>query len=196
MNKYDFNEICSEILKKSREDANLSQKEMAKRIDRSIKTIQNWETAYSVPDIQEAVAWFEACESNILRYFLDIIYPSTFKSIDTNSTDTQVKDALFFYLNNVASPDEIRKIAFCIFGNTGSSWRSQLDMITAHNHLPMKCRVPVAAAILTQYEIEEANSTLINTNQIKPDIDNLRSAIEAGKSSALKGINAYNKTQD
>jgi hypothetical protein len=111
--------------------------------------------------------------------------------ISAASSDEDIRDALLHYLKDVASSAEIRKLSYSIFGNTGSSWLAQLDMLTAHNHTSMRSRVNVAQTILDSYEMESARGELVGNGNILPDKENLRVAINDGKNAVLKGQQGY-----
>ena len=76
-------------------------------------------------------------------------------------------------------------------GHHGSSWHSLLQMFTAHCHTSMKARVAASIIILENYEIEEEMGMLVCPEDIRPDVDVLRSAITQGKHAAQKGETSY-----
>lgn len=124
---------------------------------------------------------------NPLFYILTLLSPDIYSDTDE---DTQIETALLHYIKNVAPASEKRKLAFCIFGNSGSSWSSQLDEFTAINCCSMRTRVTVSQAVYDSYVMEKAQGKL-TTEKVKPDIENLKAAIDAGRKSAMKGNSGY-----
>lgn len=181
----------SNILSKSRTNAKKTQVQMAKLMDRSVGTIKNWESGYATPDFIETIHWFEVLGVNPLRSLLDYIYPDVFNGNSATDSDERLRNTLVTYFNNVATTDEIRKLSYCIFGNTGSSWQAQVNMWCAHNHSTMRSRVNVAQMIYDSYEMEEAQNKLINTDHAMPDIEGLYFSIQQGKKSVKSGKEGY-----
>lgn len=189
MNTHYFNaENLCQLLIHSREQAHKTQRYMAKALRRSIQTIQNWEYGISAPDVLDFQAWFEVLGMNPLFYILTLLSPDVYSDTDE---DTQIETALLHYIKNVAPASEKRKLAFCIFGNSGSSWSSQLDEFTAINCCSMRTRVTVSQAVYDSYVMEKAQGKLLTTDKVKPDLANLKSAIDAGRKSAMNGNTGY-----
>jgi hypothetical protein len=179
------------ILSSSRCEANKSQKYMAQSLGRSVGTIQNWEAGIGAPNLLDTLEWFDVLGLNPLRYMLNFVYPDTYMDLSAASSDEDIRAALLHYINDVASASEIRKLSYSIFGNTGSSWLAQLDMLTAHNHTSMRSRVNAAQTILDSYEMETARGELVGSQNILPDKENLRTAINDGKNAVLNGQTGY-----
>jgi hypothetical protein len=64
-------------------------------------------------------------------------------------------------------------------------------MLTAHNHTSMRSRVNAAQTILDSYEMESACGELVGKDNILPDKENLRVAINDGKNAVLNGQRGY-----
>lgn len=189
-------QLLSAILSKSRTDANKTQRYMAKALGKSVPTIQNWESGYTTIDILQFQSWFKVLGVNPLRYILAFLYPDPFRTAKSSDDDNKIDEALHLYFSDVATPSEKRKLAYCIFGNTGSSWHSQLEMLTAHNHCTLRSRVTVAQAIYDSYIMEDAQNILVKQDHIAPDIEALRSAIDSGRVSVLNGHRGYMRSGD
>lgn len=189
MNSHYLNaENLQKLLIQSREQANKTQRYMAKALRRSVPTIQNWEYGVSVPDVLDLQAWFEVLGLNPLCYILNFLAPDIYG----NSEETpKIENALIHYITDIASESEKRKLAFCIYGNSGSSWSSQLDEFTAINCCTLRTRVTVSQAVYDSYVMEQAQGTLQNPEHIAPDLANLKAAIDAGRKSAMNGESGY-----
>lgn len=191
INEVEITDRLAEMLKQSRIDQEITRKQLAKRLHKSDKTLQNWEEGYSSPDIVDLLRWFHCLGLNPLRYILDFCFPEVYKDTDLNGDIDKIKDTLLEYIKDTASKDEIRKLSYCIFGNTGSSWNAQLDMITAHNHLPLIARIGSAKNIHDMYQMCESLGLLVGTEYIKPNLVSLSNAYEYAKESVMNGKNGY-----
>lgn len=176
------------ILATSRTNANISQKQMANKLGKSVGTIKNWESGYATPNLIDTLDWFDVLGINPLAYMLEFLYPDEYHD---KSTTEAIDISLNHYLSEVATSSEKRKLAYCIYGNTGSDWHSQVDMLTAHNHLDLRARVSVAATILNAYEMSADRNELINTDKVMPNTADLRNAIIQAKSAACNCKNGY-----
>lgn len=180
------------ILSTTRTQAKKSQKYMAQALGKSIGTIQNWEAGIGSPNLLDTLEWFHILDTNALGYILDLIYPNpNSRIISAQCSDEEIREALILYLKEVAGIDEIRKLSYSIFGQTGSVWSCQLDMLTAHNHTSLKSRLLAAQFIVNSYEMEKARGELICTDDIMPDEEKLRTAILNCKNSVSEGKSRY-----
>lgn len=179
------------MIARARTDAGVSQRYIAQALGISERTVKNWEVGSSLPNILQLVSWFKACGLNPVRYVLDWLNPADFDGLCAEDSADDIKNALLEYISSVATENEIRKLAFCIFGNHGSSWNAQLEMLCAHDHTTMRSRVTVARAILENYEMEAAQGALVATDHISPNLDHLRAAVESGKDAVQEGKAGY-----
>lgn len=72
MTNNEYKEKIKEMLVRSREDANKSQKQMSDMIGVHERTIQNWEANLSQPDPAQIVKWFDVLHADIIDYYLII----------------------------------------------------------------------------------------------------------------------------
>lgn len=191
MSRFLSADSCAKILSLSRSEKGKSQKYMAKALGKSVGTIQNWEAGVGSPNLLDFVEWFNVLGTNPLRYVLDFVHPETYDGLAPDSSTDMVRSALLNYLQHDASDDEVRKLAFCIFGDTGSSWHSQLEMICAHNHAPLKSRIPVASAIATNFVLANELGEIVCPDNIMPDIGYLKDAIDRAIVSVSQKKNGY-----
>lgn len=193
MNRIEKIERMAQMLRESRNDAKASQKDMANSLNKNVRTIQNWENGYGTPDVIELLDWFETLGINPLKYVLNWLYPNIYDDLElTEANDPKdISNAVQHYFRDVATDAQVCKAAYSIFGNTGSSWNSQLDMLTAYNHLPLYTRALVCAQIIDAYEMCAANNKLIGLDNILPDMDALKDAKEIAKQSVIDGNVGY-----
>lgn len=180
----------AQIWRTSRVEAGKTQEFMAKGLGVSKKTIQNWENGITAPDLFMGSEWFRVLGINPLPYYLSFIFPDMFSDISPNDSDGAIEQALILLIRNSTAVEK-RELLYLMAGQHGSSWYSLLQMFTAHCHTSMKSRIGVARNILENYEIESATGQLVCTENIQPDIEMLRNAIEEGKKSVMAGNTGY-----
>lgn len=178
----------------SRAAAGKSQEYMAKGLGVSKKTIQNWENGITAPDFFMGSKWFQVLGLNPMPYYLSFLYPDLFDGISPEDDDSEIEQALMALIKN-STPAEKRELLFLMAGHHGSSWYSLLQMFTAHCHTSMQSRVNVARSILDNYEMEAATGKLVCTENVAPDLDMLRNAIEEGKKSVIDGNSGYTNVE-
>lgn len=180
----------AEMWRQSRMDAGLSQDYVANKLKVSKKTIQNWEQGVSAPSQVHAFEWFKAIDRQPLPYYLSLVYPEEFKSLSPCSSDDDIDTALFTIIKNIPTYAK-RELLYCAYGNHGSSPICILEMITAYLHTPLRQRLNIAQAIVTNYEMCVANGDIINANHILPHVDVFKKAISLGRKSIMRGKKTY-----
>lgn len=178
------------MLEKSRTDAGKSRKYMAQALGKSINTIQNWEAGIGEPGYRTLERWFEVLGLNLGRYLVEYKNPGTI-SHSTDGKVASMREQIHHYVDTYFTDTDIRRAYFCIFGNTGSSWREQLNMIVADNHCSMRSRVNVAQTVYDNFLMESARGELVNEGEIMPDIESLSKVVENGRKSACDGVDSY-----
>lgn len=174
----------------SRAEAGKSQEFMALGLGVSKKTIQNWERGISSPSLFQGSEWFRLLGLNPIRYYLQFLYPGLFGDISPSDDDEKIKQALIQLINE-ATPQENRELLFLMSNWHGGSWYALLQMIVAHCHTSLKSRVAVAHAILENYEMDAGTLGVACPDNVQPDLQILKYAIEEAKESVLKSNDAY-----
>lgn len=159
------------MFRSAREDAGKSQDYMAKALNVSKKTVQNWESGYSSPSQLHGFQWFYALGVSPFPYYLKLFYPS-----DYGMDDEGIEKELINVIHDMP-PRAKANLLYILKGKHGSVPASVLDMVVAHLHVPLKDRLIVASTILNNYRLEEARKKLINEGEAMPDIDRLSRAI-------------------
>lgn len=183
----------SNIWRRSRYDAGISQEYLANHIGVSRKTIQNWEAGVSAPDFNQGTKWFEALGINPLPYFLGYLYPDTMEGIKASAPDEKIDAALKELLFDLP-PEGKRQLLYMFYGDHGSSPRAVLNLITAHLHLPMRERIAQADIIMDSYEMDQATGHLVGKDHVEPDVNLVKRAIAKAKSAVMSGQTGYNLT--
>lgn len=174
----------------SRADAGKTQAEMADGLGISRKTVQNWESGVTAPDLFTGCEWFRFLGLNPLPYYLAYLFPEFFDGVAKEENDEALSNALMELVSNM-TVGEKRQLLYLMAGRHGSPWYSLLQMFTAHCHTSMRSRVNVARAVLDNYEMEAKTGDLVCRDNIGPDLELLRESIEQGKKAAMDRSSAY-----
>lgn len=179
--------IVSGILLQSRLDAGVSRKDLAKALGKTERTIQNWESGFS-PSFLDVCMWFSAIEKPAWSYIQNAIYNHKTNNYDSYAEECRQELIEYF---SAADIIEIRKVSFAIMGDHGSNWLAMLEALLEHVCSPLAQRVISARSILISYSIESQHTEIIATENILPDLENLRRCIELGTEAAKAGKNSY-----
>lgn len=188
-NKEEVKQKFADMWRKSREDANKSQAYMAKKLDVSKKTVQNWESGVSCPSQEKGFEWFDALGVPPLPYYLNLLYKGVF-DVKPSSDDDRIELALLTAIKTL-TPAEKRKIFYLLYGNHGSSPAGVLDLVTAYLHTPLMARLNVAANIISNYELAETYDYTVNPDNIRPDISFLINSYETAKQAVIDHKTSY-----
>lgn len=157
----------------------------------SVSTIQSWEYGTANPPFEDVVEWLDMCGVNPLKYYLEYLHPDPDSSESTKTSVQYIRDAVVQYFKNVAPDSEIRRLAFCLFGGTGSSWNRQIDELCALNHLQIKERIDVAELIYSKYTVANSTGSIRQPDAALPDMENFRSAIDSCYKAVADGKDEY-----
>ena len=132
-----------------------------------------------------------SCQRACSRYYLEYLHPDPDSSESTKASVQYIRDAVVQYFKNVAPDSEIRRLAFCLFGGTGSSWNGQIDDLCALNHLQIKERIDVAELIYSKYTVANSTGSIRQPGAVLPDMENFRSAIDSCYKAVADGKDEY-----
>jgi len=194
MNQTEMCDKFAELWRKSREDAGKSQEYMAKKLDVSKKTVQNWECGLSCPNQAKGFQWFSVLGLNPLPYYLGIIYKE-FDGISPSTEDKQIENALIAYIHGMTN-EERRKLLYFLYGNHGSSTSGVIEMLTAYLHTPLITRLNVCHSIITNYELAIANHIVVNPQHIQPNMPYLFESYKNAKEAVLQNKKEYSNLKE
>lgn len=150
-----------------------SQEFMALELGVSKRTIQNWEKGIGVMSFYQSLEWFNALYVNPFPLYMSVISPY---NIEPSSKDEDITKGLHVVIDSL-SPESQRALYFLFMGNHGSSAYSVIQLMLAHLHLPLKERIYNARSVLYKYMVEEREGNITCKDNIRPDTNNLMSAI-------------------
>lgn len=185
---------CAQMLHNLRMKKGLSKSKMAFLVGISDHTWARYESGDSAPTVPEFIYIYSRANADPLRTVLDFIYPDIYKELSAESNMDDLRKACCHFLEHVASDRMVREWNYLAFGEHGSSNKSQLEMFTMIDHLPMKYRYMIANDVLKYWEIASSHNELIGLDHIMPDVNLFKKGLQKGKEATLKGENAYNTT--
>lgn len=181
----------SEIIKEAKVKSGMSISRIAEGVGRDDKTVSNWVKGKVTPNVSNLIRLFQVMEQPLLSKILPIVYPHLDRTRGKNTVD-QKRKTLADYISQVAFDSEVEKLYFLTFGPHGSSWYPQLEEWVALDHLPMKEKVNIAKTIENAFDMAAARDELVATEEVMPEMDVFKHAIEQGILAAMDGRNAYN----
>jgi len=179
------------MLAKARTEAGLSQEYIANIIHVSRHTYRQWELGKDLPNIYQMLQVFSICGKNPLRSSLNAYHPEVYEKLEGRSTDMEVLGALTRYLQDFASPHEIRAIAYFIFGDHGSSWYGLCDMFLAHAQSSLRSRLSNCNGIVANHEADASTGDLVGCDHVQPDMELVKRCYESAKQSIKNREKAY-----
>ncbi|MCQ2509854.1 MAG: helix-turn-helix transcriptional regulator [Lachnospiraceae bacterium] len=180
----------SQMWRRSREIAGLSQDHMAKSLGVSRKTVQNWENGTSSPSQVMGFEWFNVCELQPLPFYLEALYPEFFSELSSSTSDQQVDEALKVVISTLPINYK-RKLLYLFAGKHGSSPTCILEMVTAHLQVPLANRLTIAETIYSNYDLAAATGSILNEKNIQPNTTFLKRAIDHARTALKQGKDDY-----
>ena len=177
-------------LAKARVDAGLSQREIARRIEKGERTVQSWEKGVSSPDADEIMDWFTACGASPLASMQEMLHPELYRQTASDMTDEELNDALWAYF--AQAPRIVKEmVLFIAMGRHGSYPPAVFAEVCANLHTPLHSKVNICGQVLDSYNWAMATGADPVPHEVQPPLDLLRTAYEAGKTASQNGEQAY-----
>lgn len=177
-------------LAKARVKAGLSQREMARMIEKNERTVQNWEKGQSSPDSDEIMDWCTACGVSPITIFMEMLHPDLYKVPDDGKADDELNAELCRFVVNLP-PLTKRLLLFILKGSHGSSPPAVISEIAANLHCPLNNRVSVCGTIIDQYNFAQSMGLDPCPDAPQPHIDDLKINYKAGRTAAENGAFGY-----
>ena len=177
-------DCCSNILSQFRIDAGLSRKDMSQVMDVSETTIKAWETGQGSPTLPGMLLWFQATGNSAAPPLVKLFWPDEIGNTSIHSSYDEIRSALAYYLANLASPEEVAKLHYLMYGGHGSSWLGLLDMGLAHVNASLDSQVRIRETIMTSCSLCEVSGRL----QTPPGLSVNRAVIESVKVAAQDAV--------
>ena len=180
----------AKIFISSRYECGKSQEFMAAELGVSRKTVQNWEKGLSSPSFFQATEWFRVLGLNPIPYYLEFIFPHMNLESQHELDSNEVSLALHENIDQLTDTER-RQLLYLLTGRHGSSPSAVLHLLNAHLQTPIRDRFNAAHTIYQNYVIEKQMNNLVNPDDIQPDLDLLKHAIEEGRQAIYNGNTGY-----
>lgn len=172
MNNYEIAQRFASMWRKSREDANMSQQQVAKMLGVSRSTIQSWEDGVSCPNQAKGFEWFTVLGLSPIPYYLKLIYPA----MEDIKNDKDIEEALINCIKD-CTPEQKRELLYLFLGHHGSSVAGIIELMTAHLHIPLRDRITIANTVLSSYDLADSLNELVEPEAERPNIEVLKSSL-------------------
>lgn len=189
MTEQEFDERLSIYLAACREKAGLSQSDLAKKIGVSRRTVQSWEAMESFPRFSKIMRWLSVCRQNPVHALLTIASPSM-DSVTSVDGLPRIEMALGDRIKSL-SDSEKRGLMFILFAKHGSSVFSFIQLCVAYLHCPMHDRQLIASLVINAYRTAEEKGNLVSPDEIRPNLEDLVNAYEAGRQAYIRDEDSY-----
>lgn len=179
----------SDIFLRSRYDAGKTQAYMAKAMDVSIKTVQNWESGITCPSQTQTFDWFVKLGVQPLPYYLDYLYPDL-KKMSADSPVEDIDKALCEVIEQLSLPMK-QRLLYILSGKHGSSVAALLELTAVYLTLPLHGRIVVTDIVLSKFKLDGMSNDLHTADTMPPDIDLILKAVERATNAMLDGKDNY-----
>lgn len=169
-----------QVLKAMRIKAGLTQEALSEKINVSAASIHKWERGDSSPNVTQVLKWIAACGMDE-RPFTD-----RFRNPDMfgDGYDPEMLMRIIVHIPE----DEQRQILALLHSPYRRAW---LQLLFCHAELPLRARIPSASAVANFHDLAEIKGTLVPVEGAEPDMDYLKSCLEAGLNAFSSGETSY-----
>lgn len=166
---------------------NLSKAAMARKLHVDDHTWNAWETGKSAPSIIEFITIFDACGESILQPMLKFLFPEQY-----SLNETELRDELVHFTQKIASDHAIDIMHYLAFGDHGSNFHPQIELMCAYNHLPLEQRFLVAELVYTGFLTSLNRDDLVAKESVMPDMLIWEEGLRKAQRAAYKHLQSYN----
>ena len=184
----------AEAIVAARQDAGVSQRDLAERLGRDRRTIQKWEKGEMKITLEDVLDIFDALKIPVEAYSKWIrnpeLFPRGLDDIRGFSTDKK-RSALADYYEHQASPLEVEQEYYFLFANHGSSCDGMYQQWMANLMTPLRDRKRICGQIIDNYNEALATGAITDPDAPQPNMDVLRACYEASSQSVQNGDSGY-----
>ena len=183
MGKLNTTEGVAEMLNDLVGYLGISVRDLAKSAEVSEKTARNWLDALSEPKTSQLVTIFEKLNVPMIP----------FSQERTATKESELRKQLHYYIDNLATDDDINNLHYVLTGKHGSSASSVLVEAACNMSCTMHHRYQVANSVLDNYLYDLHKGDNLYTVS-DGDMARFEDAIKLGREAALRGEDSYNQT--
>ena len=184
----------AEAIAAARQDAGVSQRDLAERLGRDRRTIQKWEKGEMKITLEDFLDIFDALKIPVEAYSKWIrnpeLFPRGLDDIRGFSTDKK-RSALADYYEHQASQLEVEQEYYFLFADHGSDYHGMYQQWMANLLTPLRDRRRICAQIIENYNEALATGTITDPDAPQPNMEVLQACYEASGQSIQSGANGY-----
>lgn len=182
----------STMLRDLRARRKLSKAKMARLLDIDDHTWNSWESGKTCPSVADFLSVFDACGESVMRPILSFLYPDQYGA---DAPDLRAR--LTHFVNEVAADHAIEIMSFLAFGDHGSNFNPQIELMCAYNHLPLEQRFIVAEMVYTSFLISANRGDLVANSSVMPAMPIWEEGLRQAQRAAYKRMYSYsNMTEE
>lgn len=182
-------ELQGRLMAKNRKKAGMSQADVAQATGYYIKTIANWESGYTSPDMEQLLEYCDAIGVNMSVITVPFQHPEL-EDMGPEDDDAEIDEA-FQLVAESMSPEAKKQMMFLWSGQHGGDSMAMLQLCVADAQCPLYFRYAVAQIVAANYEFAKAQGKLACPDSVQPIMEILERAIEQGHSAAMDGKMGY-----
>lgn len=181
----------ADMLHDLRTKHHLSKAAISRRLHIDDHTWNAWESGKSAPSIIDFIMIFDSFGESMLGPMLRILFPEQYAV-----NDSELRDELIHFTNKVASDHAIEIMHYLAFGDHGSNFISQIELMCAYNHLPLEQRFLVAESVYTSFLLSKNRGDLVAGESVMPDIPVWEDSLRKAQKAAYRHLQSYVSVTD
>lgn len=193
MTRIEIIERIQKMLISSRTKAGKSQAYMAKALNCSKTTVQNWENGTAPIQLVKVFEWFQAIDVPPAPYVWGLLHDSL-DDLNADVADDKITAALIDFIK-IMTPEHKKKLLYVLYGDHGSNPGAQLELMVAYNHLALREKLDVANVVRLDYKVAK-DSGEITDDSMEPNMSLLDLALQAAYKSVTNSKNSYTISED
>lgn len=164
----------------------LSKAAISRRLHIDDHTWNAWETGKSAPSVVDFIMIFDSFGESMLAPMLKILFPEQY-----SVNDSELRDELIHFTRKIASDHAVEIMHYLAFGDHGSNFISQIEMMCAYNHLPLEQRFLVAESIYTSFLLAFNRGDLVADKSVMPDLSVWEESLRKAQKAAYRHLQSY-----
>ena len=193
MTEREIDDRVAEFLTDARKSADITQADMARRMNISRRTVQAWEMGESFPKLSKIIQWLHITKQSPIKVLQEISFP-VFEQIKGSDDDSRIAEALETRIKSLRIREK-RDLLYILFGNHGSSVYAFLQLCVAYLQCPMGDRQNITLTVINNYKLAKDMGTIVSPENIQPDMNALELAYQKGREAYIHNRNSYTNVE-
>lgn len=190
-NKEELRAGVSEMLRQLRKRHGLSKAAMARKINIDDHTWNSWESGKTAPSIIDFMSVFDKFGESAIHPLLSMLYPEQY-----GASASDLRDELVRFTTDVATDHAIEIMSFLAFGDHGSNFSPQIELMCAYNHLPLMQRFIVAEQVYTSFLAAYHRGELVAAESVMPALSVWEEGLRKAQKAAYHKLQSYSNIDE